>query len=236
MYFSRPDLAIALLTYFQDRSWNDPSIRGGFRTKPESGVDNRSTLKAVILDFSAVNNVDLTSVQVLVDVRKQLDRFASPDVVQWHFANVANRWTKRALVAAGFGTPAKTSEDGNALAKYRVFTVGEMDGTESPVSINTKSRIVGTSNWNIDPDNDVELAVIKNQEDDSDKIVTAGDVKNGKTTVTTREYASGPTRVAPIQGMNYPFFHVDLDSAIESAKAYSMGELSLSDESGLASD
>jgi sodium-independent sulfate anion transporter 11 len=38
-------------------------------------------LRAIILDFAAVNNVDVTSVKNLIDVRNQLDRWASPDSV-----------------------------------------------------------------------------------------------------------------------------------------------------------
>jgi sodium-independent sulfate anion transporter 11 len=61
-------------------------------------------LRAVILDFSAVNNVDVTCIQSLMDIRTQLDRRSTPVAVQWHFANIKNRWTKRALSAAGFGS------------------------------------------------------------------------------------------------------------------------------------
>lgn len=41
--------------------------------------------------------------QGLIDVRNQLDRYAAPDTVEWHFASITNRWTKRALTVAGFG-------------------------------------------------------------------------------------------------------------------------------------
>ncbi len=51
----------------------------------------------------------MTSVQILQDIRHQLDRHASPNVVEWHFAAVSRPWIKRGLVAGGFGrihTPA----------------------------------------------------------------------------------------------------------------------------------
>lgn len=66
-------------------------------------ADPRPTLKAIILDFTAVEHVDVTAVQVLQDVRGQLDRHATPDIVEWHFAGIHRPWVKRALVAAGFG-------------------------------------------------------------------------------------------------------------------------------------
>lgn len=83
-----------------DRPWNDPGPRRGKQVNLE---DHRPTLRAIVLDFSAVNNVDVTSVQGLIDVRAQLDRYAAPDRVEWHFASINSRWTKRALTTAGFG-------------------------------------------------------------------------------------------------------------------------------------
>ncbi|KAF3906801.1 Prestin [Arthrobotrys entomopaga] len=81
-----------------DRPWNDKGPR-----RLNLDEDHRPTLRAIILDFSAVNNVDITSVQTLIDTRNSLDRYASPNRVDWHFAGINNRWTRRALVSAGFG-------------------------------------------------------------------------------------------------------------------------------------
>lgn len=36
-------------------------------------------------------------------MRAQLDRHAAPETVEWHFASINSRWTKRALTTAGFG-------------------------------------------------------------------------------------------------------------------------------------
>lgn len=85
-----------------DRPWNDPGPRKGKIANSEE-IAARPTLKAVILDFTAVNFLDVTATQALVDVRNQFARYAAPDTVEWHFTGIANRWTKRALVAAGFG-------------------------------------------------------------------------------------------------------------------------------------
>ncbi|KAI5776490.1 sulfate transporter family-domain-containing protein [Geopyxis carbonaria] len=107
-----------------DRPWNDPGPKN-----PEKQAQLESelpTLKAIILDFSSVNNVDITSVQNLLDVRTQLDRYASPDIVEWHFASVGNRWTKRALSSAGFGFPPDNGKD-----QWKpVFSVAEVAGSE----------------------------------------------------------------------------------------------------------
>ncbi|KAJ5431784.1 sulfate anion transporter [Penicillium cf. griseofulvum] len=91
-----------------DRPWNEP-------VSSSADDSHLPTLRAVILDFSAVNNVDVTCVQNLMDIRTQLDRRSAPVAVQWHFASIKNRWTKRALHAAGFGysqLPQGTSETG----------------------------------------------------------------------------------------------------------------------------
>ncbi|KAJ4366281.1 hypothetical protein N0V83_007917 [Neocucurbitaria cava] len=87
-------------TRLGDRPWNDPGPRRGQQLNTN---DDRPILRAIILDFSAVNNVDVTSIQGLIDVRAQLDRHAAPETVEWHFASINSRWTKRALTTAGFG-------------------------------------------------------------------------------------------------------------------------------------
>ncbi|KAJ5765885.1 sulfate anion transporter [Penicillium odoratum] len=87
-----------------DRPWNDPKPKNTGNT-----ADELPLLRAIVFDFSAVNNVDVTCVQGLIDVRNQLNRHAAPSEVQWHFANIKNRWTKRALSAAGFGYPTMPS-------------------------------------------------------------------------------------------------------------------------------
>jgi solute carrier family 26 (sodium-independent sulfate anion transporter), member 11 len=241
--FAKPGVSIGflspvrhILTNLQDRSWNDPSVQRNFRAKQSIGLEIRPTLKAVILDFSTVNNVDLTSIQVLTDVRTQLDRFASPDTVQWHFARVNNRWTKRALVAAGFGIATKNSANGGLMANPRIFDVGEMDSHENSCSsLASNPKTVGTSNWD-DREQDIEMATFKSENKISGgDIIAPDEFALGKTVVLTTEYRSQTLRVAPVQGTNFPFFHVDLESALESARAIAQGGLQLSDSSGLAS-
>ncbi|KAF4552169.1 Sulfate permease-like protein 3 [Elsinoe fawcettii] len=91
----------------KDRLWNDPG----------PGLDrernrHRPVLRAVILDCSSVNNVDITSVQGLVDLRNALAKYAAPEEVEWHFARLENVWARRALGVAGFGTPSGEVKEG----------------------------------------------------------------------------------------------------------------------------
>ncbi|CAF1206192.1 unnamed protein product [Adineta ricciae] len=73
---------------------------------PEKDIipnDSRPRLHALILDFTGVPHVDITGVQNLVDVRRQLDVYADWHV-NWHFVGLSNPWIKRALISAGFGS------------------------------------------------------------------------------------------------------------------------------------
>lgn len=65
----------------------------------------------------------MTAAQILQDVRAQLDRHASPDVVEWHFAGIHRPWVKRALAAAGFGRISSTADD----VQKPVFSIAKVD-------------------------------------------------------------------------------------------------------------
>ncbi|KAJ2796374.1 hypothetical protein H4R20_005550 [Coemansia guatemalensis] len=105
-----------------NRPWNDP----GPRHKSETDYDSSlPVLKAVILDFGGVSHVDVTSIQNLVDVRKQLDRYADLSV-SWHFVGVKSPWTRRGLLASGFG-----SANGQGRTLFSVANVGIIPERES---------------------------------------------------------------------------------------------------------
>ncbi|PWY80746.1 sulfate transporter [Aspergillus sclerotioniger CBS 115572] len=181
-----------------DRPWNDPVPR-----KSESeDLSQKPVLRAVILDFSAVNNVDVTSVQNLIDVRNQLDRYAAPDRVQWHFAHINSRWTKRALAAAGFGRP---SEETPMKAIFSVADVSEY--AEVPKRVSDIESQDGT---------------VVGGEEISKQTAGGDDKTSGMLRIRERrgEYKRA---VAVVTGVNLPFFHLDLTSALECAVA-SMSE------------
>ncbi|KAL2265084.1 hypothetical protein VTJ83DRAFT_7594 [Remersonia thermophila] len=91
------------------RLWSDP----GPTSDQNNGATTLPPLRAVVLDCTAVDGIDITSVQGLVDARRSLERHACPgesgnrhgNCVQWHFAGLSNPWARRALAAAGFGVP-----------------------------------------------------------------------------------------------------------------------------------
>ena len=210
-----------------DRPWNDP---GPTRTErrllraQEPPTTPLPTLRGVILDFSAVNNVDVTSCQNLIDVRNQLDRWASPNRVQWHFAHVNNKWTKRALAAAGFGIPS-LAKDGTYKTKA-IFDVAEIvdDGTP-PVSSAQSQIFCSKEEWTKDPETGIKVqensanSSIIGATDDEIHVVQAG-----------TETAQAPRRrgrsgfspgMTVVDGITRPYFHIDLTSALRSAMSTS---------------
>jgi len=162
-----------------DRPWNDPGPRRGQQINLD---DNRPVLHAIILDFSAVNHVDVTSVQGLIDVRAQLDRYAAPDNVEWHFASINSRWTKRALTTAGFG-----------YVDSERFRERRSNHWNPVYSFASASPNVNRT--------DVESP---------DEINRVG---------------AGAGKLSTVHGMNRPFFHVDVQAAVESAVTGIQGRL-----------
>lgn len=105
------------VTKLGDRPWNDH----GPRHRKEDAEDHRPILRAVILDFSSVPHLDLTGVQNLVDIRSAINRYADRDV-EYHFVGIISPWTRRALMAEGFGTGIPDKSIINATDSY--FTSG----------------------------------------------------------------------------------------------------------------
>lgn len=200
-----------------DRPWNDPGPRRG-REAPSD--DHKPTLKAIILDFSSVNNVDITSVQHLIDVRNQLDRYASPETVHWHFACINNRWTKRALASAGFGYPTPEGEIGVHRWKP-VFSVSEIGGSNSAAAdaerkLNkTETRRQSTKDiesGNRSRTREVESVGSPSSESSRNSVEDA--IRKSK----AYNSGKGPdVKVAVVHGLNRPLFHIDLTSALQSA-------------------
>ncbi|GKZ76392.1 sulfate permease 2 [Aspergillus niger] len=196
-----------------DRPWNDPAPR---KSKAEH-TDNSTELpllRAVILDFSAVNNVDVTSVQNLIDVRSQLDRYAAPDRVQWHFAHINNRWTKRALAAAGFGRPSDVPE----LKPIFNITEGDYSGDSSDQRASDVESQVGD-----------QLKQNKTRDDKSAEVLSVREMDEAaKGSERTAVQRRGESKPAVVSGVNLPLFHIDLKSALECVMA------SVSDNPGKA--
>lgn len=195
-----------------DRPWNDPGPKPG---KEVDVSDTRPTLKAIILDFSSVNNVDITSVQNLIDVRNQLDRYTAPERVQWHFACINNRWTKRALVSAGFGYPAE--ENDSTFTRWKpIFSVAELGGSSSAAATaeeRANQEFYRRSQKDVEHgQRDVDSINVSDSASSSNDIDKQLQNSSAYGTMTQNNL-----KVAVVQGLNRPFFHIDITSAVHSA-------------------
>ena len=82
--------------------WNLPFLRK-YNKEEKIEEDTRPILRIVHFDFSTVSQIDMTSVQALVDLRKALNAYADREV-EFHFSGILSPWIRRALLNAGFGT------------------------------------------------------------------------------------------------------------------------------------
>lgn len=205
-----------------DRPWNNPGPRKSAKARQTASSENDlPTLKAIILDFSSVNNVDITSVQRLIDVRNQLDMYASPNVVDWHIACISNRWTKRALVAGGFGVPTKPS-DGLHHRWKSIFSVTEIGGHNSAAEAAEVDANERELRLNPSLSRDEEAAAIEAAPTEpllsptSEYGDSVGDLGMEKS-------HAGPSKKKRkgivVSSLNRPLFHVDLTSAVQGAIA-----------------
>ncbi|OAP65323.1 hypothetical protein AYL99_01295 [Fonsecaea erecta] len=170
-------------------------------------------LRAIIFDCSSVNNIDITAVQGLVDARNALDRHAAPALVDWHFAALWNRWSRRALATAGFGYPTKRSRfaPGNWTPVYSLTSSFAGAGPEDACAeARRKEQLAKT---------DCESNVVERVETDGD----AEGIRSCVRQVSTLENGStGPKHAAtaalrPVFGLDRPFFHIDLGQAVAAA-------------------
>ncbi|KAI1213889.1 putative sulfate permease [Annulohypoxylon truncatum] len=194
-----------------DRPWNDPGPKKG----QQEQNDELPTLKAIIFDFSSVNNVDVTSVQQLIDVRNQLDRYAAPEPVDFHFACINNRWTKRGLVSAGFGYPTPRPEHARWKSIFSVAEIGGSDSAAAAAELEASEK-EGTLRPTISkPDTDI-MSPSQNSPGPS----KASSITQSASKSKAPEFArTNEPRKVVVHGLNRPLFHIDLTSALQSSIA-----------------
>ncbi|CAI5759488.1 unnamed protein product [Candida verbasci] len=82
--------------------WNIPFIKKFQSKNIQQQDDQRPLLRIVHFDFSTVSQIDVTSIQALVDLRKALNNYADREV-EFHFSGILSPWIRRGLINAGFG-------------------------------------------------------------------------------------------------------------------------------------
>jgi sodium-independent sulfate anion transporter 11 len=213
-----------------DKKGNRPWNEGVARNEEELGPDLRPTLKAVILDFSAVNHIDLTAVQALIDTKNLLNRHTAPHTVQWHFACIHNRWAKRALASAGFGFPSFETESGTPQHFIPVYSLAEQAfSADIPQEHERKGPTTPKDEESAAPAgastaNDEFIRVssdIAKQQDTShiDQIEAKSQRRGSEAGDAASFTAEKMQEMAVLHGINRPYFHPDLQSALLSAIA-----------------
>lgn len=138
-------------------------------------------------------------------MRNQLDRHASPDVVEWHFASINNRWTKRALASAGFGYPAPVHREGELEHRWKpIFSVAELGGFDSAA---------GFAEW--ERNREIQRNSVPTVHLSGDVESNGGLTKDPAVGATERRTVGGKSVVT--HGVNLPLFHVDLTVALQTA-------------------
>lgn len=157
-------------------------------------MDDRPVFRALVLDFGSVNNVDVTSIQGLIDTRTQLDHHTYPDRAEWHIADVTNRWTRRALAASGFGFPRVSADATAENTSWRpIFSVAASEGLYS------SEKVIEVAQ------KDIETGL-----ESRDRISSSS--RGGATA------SNGlPDNLASLQGVNRPYFHLDVAAAVDTA-------------------
>lgn len=225
----------------QHRPWNEPSPAAtktyqapGSATLPGNTIQSDSpcsssaasatskqlqilpTLRAVVLDCATIHHTDSGAVEGLVDLRAQLDRWAAPDTVEWHFAGLRNRWTRRAFAAVGFGCHDRRGDSTTNIARSGFSLAARYESKTGNGSAGMESA--GRNRNSHDEEetcgSETEVApgdgegVIGHKERCSDS--------------TIRRLHNGQRQLAPVTGIDRPYFHVDLAVAVEAATRHAV--------------
>ncbi|KAM0313295.1 hypothetical protein ACHAPQ_012070 [Fusarium lateritium] len=165
--------------------------------------DGIPLLRAIVVDCSTIHNIDITSVQGLVDVRNALDRWASPSTIEWHFGGLHNRWARRALAAAGFGRSA--AEDYHTIGSWASvlpLASGEADcESKKQKTCADDESSIGTQDGSVRSPAPEETPKTGDQ-------------------VAQRESGAGKQTHQPVFAIDRPFFHADLGEAVSAALAH----------------
>ena len=186
----------------KNRLWSDAPPP---TSQDENTTASKPLLRAVVLDFSNVNVIDVTTVQGLIDMRDTLARYAAPGVVEWHFAGVQNRWTRKALATAGFGRPSRNGSGFAAWCPTYTVAKSSSDGRESTkiATCVVDEEVSSKSSATLHPDVGDGEVHLKNG--------GGTDEEEGKVGVAMK------CRVEAVFGVDRPFFHADLEDAVDVA-------------------
>ncbi|GFZ49948.1 Sulfate permease 2 [Saitozyma sp. JCM 24511] len=195
-----------------DRPWNDPgpSKKDAQRQLEEERAKPR--LRAVILDFTAVANLDTTGVQNLIDTRREVEKWIN-QTVEFHFYGILSPWVRRALIAGGFGKGVRRNDTHLEVVPVVPPHGGDMrnptdiqrnDGEEISPSATLRSSSEGGPEKKLDSSHDedpfAQAPVIDGQP-------VPDPVSNARRAI---------QGTVPLLDTGTPFFHFDLADALNS--------------------
>lgn len=215
-----------------ERAWND---RRPLAKKPTDNDENNTTqnedtsqqypnIHAIVLDCSAINHLDSTGVQTLLDLKLSVNRFAGYEV-EWHFASLGSPAIRNALITGGFGSQAgRGPRTGELLPVVPVYR----DGPQCDLNENRQSSSSATSSdfssFNEAKKNNVSITKTENINSAYEENVQHPTSVSNNSRVSyiinidgegQVEYYPRVDRGLPID--RYPFFHWDLEEAVRAA-------------------
>lgn len=195
-----------------DRPWNDPGPKSKEDETELERQRSRPLARAVILDFTAVANIDTTGVQNLIDTKKEVEKWADRRV-DFHFCGILSPWTRRALIAGGFGQGKK--RDGSNL---EVAPVVQHGGDVSSPQTQLRGQASGEASGSgaMTPTSDLDS--IEREKLGGDEAQNLSDLEAGRGNQKGTQTGSGSTSQHTVQLLDAstPFFHFDLADALNS--------------------
>ncbi|WVN88167.1 uncharacterized protein L203_103368 [Cryptococcus depauperatus CBS 7841] len=198
-----------------DRPWNDPGPKQKDAQAVVEADRAKPRLKAVILDFAAVANLDTTGVQNLIDAKVAMEKWADGPV-EFHFCGILSPWIRRALIAGGFGQ-GRTKE--STALEIAPAVIENLEHAASPSA-------------NRDRYSEHDIALIHDQQgsststdssfmDEEKRIDRLEPNPEPNTQVdggywTDRRGSKDSVKSVPLLDRSTPFFHFDLTDAIHS--------------------
>ena len=195
-----------------ERAWNDRRPLNA-----EEQQDDHPNLYAIVLDCSAINHLDSTGVQTLLDLKLSVNRFAGYEV-EWHFASLASPAIRNALISGGFGSQGGRGirSTGELLPIVPVYRDG-------PQCCDVNHRISSSSGSDFDSiSTDITDQSIHKPTDITSVHEQTASPGSTRTSYVINidgegqvEYHPRLDRGIPID--RYPFFHWDLEEAVRAA-------------------
>lgn len=84
-------------------------------------------LTAVTLDFASMRDIDVTAVQKLADLKKQVNAHAASRTIKWHMSHVVSAQVQRALLVAELVPVTEAIEGADQSNRVCVCTIGMTD-------------------------------------------------------------------------------------------------------------